>query len=386
MSVRSRPTISWSPSLSARSRSTNLSTDTKPLVTTRTKLLRQTINNQNNFSQYMTKKKHDIEELFQLYYSNNVKFDSFKKQIVTGTRIPTARTVPIPQNNLISTSIHTFDSKHCVSREQLSTLDLNSNEIKTKLTEPCQTHKDVPMATLNPSLSSPVTIPTIPNLPEMSSSTEQAELYDPPLVRSVTFLDDNFNELNDNTNTQNQRPKSSSTTTSSIPIILAPPPSFLAPKTNKQQNEPSVSSQQQQQQQNQPTVVTGSAAIVRHRSPIRQSWNRQRPRSNTTLSNNSSARQLSPKVRPSSRYSSLSIGSDIPEPPPVYPNPQRIVSIPSKCSRYVLVIFPEVPFRYSTPSYVERILLPERFPTLFQNITHSYDEQITNIHHRRKGK
>ncbi|CAF1550435.1 unnamed protein product, partial [Adineta steineri] len=55
-------------------------------------------------------------------------------------------------------------------------------------------------------------------------------------------------------------------------------------------------------------------------------------------------------------------------------------------SRYVLVTFPEVPFRYSTPSYVERILLPERFPTLFQNITHSYDEQITNIHHRRKGK
>ncbi|CAF4228280.1 unnamed protein product, partial [Adineta steineri] len=306
MSVRSRPTISWSPSLSARSRSTNLSTDTKPL------------------------KKHDIEELFQLYYSNNVKFDSFKKQIVTGTRIPTARTAPIPQNNLISTSIHTFDSKHCVSREQLSTLDLNSNEIKTKLTEPCQTHKDVPIPTLDPSLSSPVTIPTIPNLPEISSLTEQAELYDPPLVRSVTFLDDNFNELNDNTNTQNQRPKSSSTTTSSIPIILAPPPSFLVPKNNQQQNEPSVSSEQQQQQ-NQPTVVTGSAVIVRHRSPIRQSWNRQRPRSNTTLSNNSSARQLSPKVRPSSRYSSLSIGSDIPEPPPVYPNPQRIVSIPSKC-------------------------------------------------------
>ncbi len=78
---------------------------------------------------------------------------------------------------------------------------------------------------------------------------------------------------------------------------------------------------------------------------------------------------------------------------PVYVNAQRIVSIPSKCrliriyfhatihyffSRYVLVTFPAVPLRYNSPSYVERLLLPERFPTLFQNIIHSHD------HHHRK--
>jgi hypothetical protein len=46
-------------------------------------------------------------------------------------------------------------------------------------------------------------------------------------------------------------------------------------------------------------------------------------------------------------------------------------------SRYVLVTFPEVPLRYNAPSYVERLLLPERFPNLFQNIVQSYDQHLT---------
>jgi hypothetical protein len=40
----------------------------------------------------------------------------------------------------------------------------------------------------------------------------------------------------------------------------------------------------------------------------------------------------------------------------------------SLSSRYVLLTFPQVPIRYNAPSYVERLLLPERFPALFQNI------------------
>jgi hypothetical protein len=40
----------------------------------------------------------------------------------------------------------------------------------------------------------------------------------------------------------------------------------------------------------------------------------------------------------------------------------------SLSSRYVLLTFPQVPVRYNAPSYVERLLLPERFPALFQNI------------------
>lgn len=49
------------------------------------------------------------------------------------------------------------------------------------------------------------------------------------------------------------------------------------------------------------------------------------------------------------------------------------IEIHSLFSRYVLVTFPEAPLRYNAPSYVERLLLPERFPTLFQNIIQSYD-------------
>jgi hypothetical protein len=55
-------------------------------------------------------------------------------------------------------------------------------------------------------------------------------------------------------------------------------------------------------------------------------------------------------------------------------------------SRYVLVTFPEVPLRYNAPSYVERLLLPERFPTLFQNIVQSYDHHLTRIPHNRNTK
>lgn len=82
---------------------------------------------------------------------------------------------------------------------------------------------------------------------------------------------------------------------------------------------------------------------------------------------------------------------------PAYIGTQRTVSIPSKCrltkqiathkkiwsliislfSRYVLVTFPEAPLRYNAPTYVERLLLPERFPTLFQNILHSYDSRTS---------
>jgi hypothetical protein len=55
-------------------------------------------------------------------------------------------------------------------------------------------------------------------------------------------------------------------------------------------------------------------------------------------------------------------------------------------SRYVLVTLPEVPLRYNTPSYVERLLLPERFPTLFHNIIQSYDHHFTSHQHHRNTK
>ena len=42
-----------------------------------------------------------------------------------GTRIPTNQAPASSQNNLTSDSNHMFNSKHCVSREQLENADLN---------------------------------------------------------------------------------------------------------------------------------------------------------------------------------------------------------------------------------------------------------------------
>ena len=42
-------------------------------------------------------------------------------------------------------------------------------------------------------------------------------------------------------------------------------------------------------------------------------------------------------------------------------------------SRYVLITFPKLRTRYNIPTSVERLLLPERFPVLFQNILQHSD-------------
>ena len=39
---------------------------------------------QHNCAQRTAKTKHDVEQLFKLYYSANVKFNTFQKQVVTG--------------------------------------------------------------------------------------------------------------------------------------------------------------------------------------------------------------------------------------------------------------------------------------------------------------
>jgi hypothetical protein len=84
MSDHTRPTSRWSTSMSIATRSTGATNQTIPLVTVRRKLLRQSANSQKSLSHRMTKSKHDVEELFKLYYSNDVKFDTFQRQIVTG--------------------------------------------------------------------------------------------------------------------------------------------------------------------------------------------------------------------------------------------------------------------------------------------------------------
>ncbi|UJR37906.1 hypothetical protein I4U23_030594 [Adineta vaga] len=412
MSARSRPTTGWS----TATKLSTFSNRSAPLVTTRRKLFRNSINNQTNGLQRMKQSKYDMEELFNLYYSNDIKFDTFQKQIVTGKRIPTSRTAPVLHNNSMNASINAFDSKHCVTREQLSNSNLNgmlifskqvcivifillssqddvqqqmSHVSKTKqIDEICETNEEsTPNPSSNRHISLPITIPTASNFPESFLSNEQNELCDPPLVKSVTFLEDPFNDLHERSDTPKQRPNSSksiSSSSSPIPAGGAPSPSLMMMNNNNQNDkrkESPLSRITSSQQQNRPTIVTGSAIPVRQRLPIKSFLTKQRAKSNTTPTT-----QLSSlKSRPPSAYTHISIESDMPE-TPVCIGAQRTVSIPSKCSRYVLVTFPEVPLRYHAPTYVERLLLPERFPTLFQNILHSYDSHSTNTSHYRKTK
>lgn len=84
MSDPSRPLSRWSTSLSITTKSTAATNQTIPLVNVRKKLFRQSANSHKTYAQRMAKTKHDIEELFKLYYSNDIKFDTFQRQIVTG--------------------------------------------------------------------------------------------------------------------------------------------------------------------------------------------------------------------------------------------------------------------------------------------------------------
>lgn len=84
MEDTSHHTSRWLSSMSTRIKSINPKNPTIPLILSRRKLLRASKNHQQTFAQRMAKVKHDTEELFQLYYSNNFKFDTFQQQIVTG--------------------------------------------------------------------------------------------------------------------------------------------------------------------------------------------------------------------------------------------------------------------------------------------------------------
>ncbi|CAF4519597.1 unnamed protein product, partial [Rotaria magnacalcarata] len=68
--------------MSAATKSTTTTSTTTPLVILRRKLFRQSANKK-NFAQRMAQSRNDIEELFRLYYSNDLKFDNMQRQIVT---------------------------------------------------------------------------------------------------------------------------------------------------------------------------------------------------------------------------------------------------------------------------------------------------------------
>jgi hypothetical protein len=151
----------------------------------------------------------------------------------------------------------------------------------------------------------PTTIPVIQNLPIPSSSVQQDELSDSSLVRSVAFLGDMSSESHENINTKNNKSNNIQHSKSSLLLMPPPPPPSSLLVMNNNRKDPTVQSHTsfstmnslQQQQQNHPAAVTGSAVVVRQRSSIKQSWNKQRTKSNMTVTTNSSLPQSASKTR-----------------------------------------------------------------------------------------
>jgi len=75
MSATNRPTSRWSSSTKSNS-----------LIhqSTRKKPIQPPINHQHTITQRLAKTRHDVEQLFKLYYATNIKFDTFQRQVVTG--------------------------------------------------------------------------------------------------------------------------------------------------------------------------------------------------------------------------------------------------------------------------------------------------------------
>ncbi|CAF1249009.1 unnamed protein product [Rotaria sp. Silwood1] len=395
MSETNRPTSRWSSSIPTRIKSSNTNNNqTIPLIISRRKLLRTAKNHQQTFAQRMAKVRHDTEELFQLYYSNNIKFDTFQQQIVTGTRIRCVQTPSPLQNHAIDNTIHASNSRHCVSREQMSPLEICNyeNQISNNESKQSPVKRTVQVRIDN----NPMVLPSTPTGSTRSSSptfrisvSSTSNLN--TLVNSSLMRQDEFNESsiikkgaslgdisidsfeNNNTKTNKATNDQRSLSAKLSLTTLSTLPSSTSSLINNRKDPinisySSFSTINSIQQQNPPHVVTGTAVTAHQRSSSRP---KPRPKSSMTMSTNSFPQQSNIKASPLSSQSTM---SDF----PAFIGSQRVVSIPSKSSRYVLVTFPQAPVRYHAPTHVERLLLPERFPTLFHNIVHSYEHNRNN--------
>ncbi|CAF0962043.1 unnamed protein product [Adineta ricciae] len=376
MSDGSRPTSRWSSARLTTMTTVRSNAPSSPLFATRKKLQRSARNTQSTFTD-MTKSKNDIEEIFKFYYSNETKIDTFK-QTVTGTRIvsprqppPTPAPAPI-HNPFVENSSGVFKVKHCVSREDMSLFDRHGNEYQLAMNELNQLplspilqddvddgpmiiqsmklHSQIPTAEPTPSIPSVIT-------PKTGSLTRHDEF---PLVKIATYSQENSNfsfeqkNLKRTKTAYGQRPKSLAT-----PLSIPVTPYALANSRRDQINF-SPSSTSTSNSAHDRHVLTGTAMTAHQRPPTRSVRPPQRTRSNL------SSQQSNVKTSP------FLAGTDVLEAHvPIVTQP--VASIPSKCSRYVLITFPKLRTRYNIPTSVERLLLPERFPVLFQNILQNSD-------------
>ncbi|CAF0777814.1 unnamed protein product [Didymodactylos carnosus] len=420
-----------------------------PLVVVRRRLFRPTASKQKSFAQRM-QKTHDIESLFNLYYSNNTYIDKFNRQIVTGTRMPTrSPSVRLP-SAVSSKSDSAYSSKHCKENEEedAKVLEDTSSHTTTntarlesqrqtpsnlQITPISRRTLEVRIATgdsnsqlpLDQSLGVTETDKdeslTIPNADDeersselsnlnhltpdndLTEQTNKEQLLDGHFIKSSSLFVDYraslekspspSTVLTDGTQTTIQDQKTSTNYKSMLEknrekLLTNRAESKLSSYISTKSRVLS-SKQQHVEQDKLNSHITVSrlsfATLSSTKSSISSTKNflrnekrilplQQRPKSTMSSINSKSINRSGIEQSTELVKSTETIQPMI--------NTQRTVSIPSRCSRYVLVTFPEMPGRYMIPTYVERLLLPERFPNLFKNIVHSFGRERSSLNHR----
>ncbi|CAF0759873.1 unnamed protein product [Didymodactylos carnosus] len=410
-----------------------------PLIMVRRRLFRPIASKQKPFFQGM-QKTHNIENLFKLYYSNDTYIDNFNRQIVTGTRMPThiAPSARI-SSGVSSTSDGVYSSKHCVSKEFQSTSDMDysyvaekdenvknedldaaTNSEKQNLQIQCQTSSpitqtnpisrrtlEVRIATEHSNLQS-----SLGKLSDMiETNKDETIIHDDIKEKSLQSFDSNHCDIPNNNLTRKLNNNNSAKSASSfVDYRVSLRKSSLPSTATTDDTQTSVQSKKTSSIDNK---TINSEKLLKNRTENKLSSHIS-TKTPALLSNQQLAvcDKLNPNVTVSrvsfttfsSARSALRHGKDIIplqhrvksticsnnsksrsrpatkteffDPAQTIINAQRTVSIPSRCSQYVLVTFPEMPGRYMIPTYVERLLLPQRFPNLFKNIANNFDHEL----------
>lgn len=218
-----------------------------------------------------------------------VKFHHFpfllNKVFTLGTRIPSARTTPVIQNHLAHSPSNIFDSKHCVSREELSPLDINEQHIINIESKQIPTKRTVQVRLDHSPCASPemISMPSNSHLiaPENSpSSIQHNEFNESVFARSVENIPMDslvHNHLKKSKSTIGQHP---------IPTLPFLTLSLLNNRKDLMtSSHSSISTSTSFQQTKQPHIVTGTAILVRQRSQTKSALNKQRSKSSCQQSN-----------------------------------------------------------------------------------------------------